>query len=143
MKNRIMAFVLCVCILATIFVPVGWVNVNSCPCRKSIFCSLPYQLSTTFIFSEHNSNNSIVPHKTSFIKSKKIFFCIFVSHSETVGKCYESHSCRARIVIKFNTKSNKKDRQKTAFFIGAPAGTRIPDTLIKSQVLYRLSYRGI
>ena len=26
---------------------------------------------------------------------------------------------------------------------GAPAGIRIPDTLIKSQVLYRLSYRGI
>ena len=28
-------------------------------------------------------------------------------------------------------------------FFGAPAGIRIPDTLIKSQVLYRLSYRGI
>ena len=27
--------------------------------------------------------------------------------------------------------------------LGAPAGIRIPDTLIKSQVLYRLSYRGI
>ena len=26
---------------------------------------------------------------------------------------------------------------------GAPAETRTPDTLIKSQVLYRLSYRGI
>ena len=29
------------------------------------------------------------------------------------------------------------------FLFGAPAGIRIPDTLIKSQVLYRLSYRGI
>ena len=27
--------------------------------------------------------------------------------------------------------------------IRAPAETRTPDTLIKSQVLYRLSYRGI
>ena len=26
---------------------------------------------------------------------------------------------------------------------GAPAEIRTPDTLIKSQVLYRLSYRGI
>ena len=29
------------------------------------------------------------------------------------------------------------------FRVGAPAGIRIPDTLIKSQVLYLLSYRGI
>ncbi len=28
-------------------------------------------------------------------------------------------------------------------FFGAPAEIRTPDTLIKSQVLYRLSYRGI
>ena len=27
--------------------------------------------------------------------------------------------------------------------LGAPAGTRIPDPLIKSQMLYQLSYRGI
>ena len=28
-----------------------------------------------------------------------------------------------------------------AVLLGAPAGTRIPGTLIKSQVLYQLSYR--
>ncbi len=35
----------------------------------------------------------------------------------------------------------KKRRVYTRRF-GAPAETRTPDTLIKSQVLYRLSYRG-
>ena len=46
---------------------------------------------------------------------------------------------------KFDTHSDtKKESTATgALFFGAPAGTRIPDTLIKSQVLYRLSYRGI
>ena len=43
-------------------------------------------------------------------------------------------------------------KQKTARYaeitlpcslFGAPAGTRIPDTLIKSQVLYQLSYGHI
>ena len=41
----------------------------------------------------------------------------------------------------------KKPIEKTiarmVFSIGAPAGTRIPDPLIKSQMLYRLSYRGV
>ena len=32
--------------------------------------------------------------------------------------------------------------QATGFF-GAPVGIRIPDPLIKSQMLYRLSYRGV
>ncbi len=32
---------------------------------------------------------------------------------------------------------------RMSFFLGAPAGTRIPDPLIKSQMLYQLSYRGI
>ena len=36
----------------------------------------------------------------------------------------------------------KKTRQTASFFCGAPAETRTPDTLIKSQVLYHLSYRG-
>ena len=41
-------------------------------------------------------------------------------------------------------KANKKrPSQGWSFFIGAPAGTRIPDPLIKSQMLYRLSYRGV
>ena len=38
---------------------------------------------------------------------------------------------------------NKKPHQMMGFLFGAPAGIRIPDTLIKSQVLYRLSYRGV
>ena len=33
--------------------------------------------------------------------------------------------------------------QKCYGFFGAPAENRTPDTLIKSQVLYQLSYRGI
>ena len=37
----------------------------------------------------------------------------------------------------------KTPSEKRVFLFGAPAGIRIPDTLIKSQVLYRLSYRGI
>ena len=37
----------------------------------------------------------------------------------------------------------KKTPSWCLFLFGAPAGIRIPDTLIKSQVLYRLSYRGI
>ena len=40
-------------------------------------------------------------------------------------------------------KPNKKGTTRVPFLFGAPAGIRIPDTLIKSQVLYRLSYRGI
>ena len=39
--------------------------------------------------------------------------------------------------------SKEKAPTRGAFSFGAPAGIRIPDTLIKSQVLYRLSYRGI
>ena len=42
-----------------------------------------------------------------------------------------------------HTKSKKTDHRNGGLFFGAPAGTRIPDTLIKSQVLYRLSYRGV
>ncbi len=37
----------------------------------------------------------------------------------------------------------KKDTARVSFFVGAPAGTRIPDPLIKSQMLYRLSYGGV
>ena len=45
--------------------------------------------------------------------------------------------------IEFLTGANKKTAIKTVFLFGAPAGTRIPDPLIKSQMLYQLSYRGI
>ena len=37
---------------------------------------------------------------------------------------------------------NKKYPQERVFFVGAPAGTRTPDTLLKRQVLYLLSYWG-
>ena len=37
----------------------------------------------------------------------------------------------------------QKDTRGVSFCIGAPAGTRIPDPLIKSQMLYQLSYRGL
>ncbi len=40
-------------------------------------------------------------------------------------------------------KNNKKALAYCKCFFGAPAEIRTPDTLIKSQVLYRLSYRGI
>ena len=42
--------------------------------------------------------------------------------------------------------SPKKQKSRTlshSGFFGAPAETRTPDPLIKSQMLYRLSYRGI
>ena len=64
--------------------------------------------------------------------------------SATVGRtaqCCESLAFGD--VIESLTKAIKKTITRMVFFIGAPAGTRIPDTLIKSQVLYLLSYRGI
>ena len=36
----------------------------------------------------------------------------------------------------------KKSATRVLFSFGAPAENRTPDTLIKSQVLYQLSYRG-
>ena len=38
--------------------------------------------------------------------------------------------------------TNRKRHHLVPFSIGAPAENRTPDTLIKSQVLYQLSYRG-
>ena len=49
----------------------------------------------------------------------------------------------SRNVIEFLVGAIKKSTLAVLFFIGAPAGTRIPDTLMKSQVLYQLSYRGV
>ena len=42
----------------------------------------------------------------------------------------------------FRTKKQKIGKRKLTDRFGAPAEIRTPDTLIKSQVLYRLSYRG-
>ena len=39
--------------------------------------------------------------------------------------------------------SDKKSRIIKYDFFGAPAESRTPDNLIKSQVLYLLSYRGV
>ena len=48
------------------------------------------------------------------------------------------------IMIRVPSRSDKKQtRQKAGLFFGAPAGTRTPDTLLKRQVLYRLSYWGM
>ena len=48
------------------------------------------------------------------------------------------------IMIRVPSRSDKKQtRQKAGLFFGAPAGTRTPDTLLKRQVLYLLSYWGI
>ena len=38
-----------------------------------------------------------------------------------------------------NVKYKKKDTRKRVFLFGAPSGIRTPDTLLKRQVLYRLS----
>ena len=45
----------------------------------------------------------------------------------------------------FRAEEAKKTEQPQgrSVFFGAPAENRTPDTLIKSQVLYQLSYRGI
>ena len=59
------------------------------------------------------------------------------------------HLSQRRLVSDFERFSpidclaNKKTYLSLGSDCGAPAGTRIPDTLIKSQVLYRLSYRGV
>ena len=57
-------------------------------------------------------------------------------------QCYESLAYGDEIRVS-TEEPTKKTVTRTVFFVGAPAGTRIPDTLIKSQVLYRLSYRGM
>ena len=49
-------------------------------------------------------------------------------------------------IKKFRFKKQKKackHKHLQAFLYGALAEIRTPDTLIKSQVLYRLSYKGI
>ena len=43
---------------------------------------------------------------------------------------------------KHHSKNAPLSVDKSAFFVGAPVESRTPDTLIKSQVLYLLSYRG-
>ena len=66
-----------------------------------------------------------------------------VSLGDTAVQRLESLSCGARNGILFTQGSKKATPRMRGCFFGAPAGIRIPDTLIKSQVLYRLSYRGI
>ena len=64
-----------------------------------------------------------------------------VSHSETLPLCFELLRYRAR--SRFDTRTQKSEiPQGYLTFFGAPAENRTPDTLIKSQVLYQLSYRG-
>ena len=46
------------------------------------------------------------------------------------------------VFIGKNVKYKKKDTRKRVFLFGAPSGTRTPDTLLKRQVLYLLSYWG-
>ena len=59
-------------------------------------------------------------------------------------QCYESLSCFARNWIRTRKEHQVKEHPlRGALLLGAPAGTRIPDPLIKSQMLYQLSYRGI
>ena len=46
------------------------------------------------------------------------------------------------VFIGKNVKYKKKDTRKRVFLFGAPSGIRTPDTLLKRQVLYLLSYWG-
>ena len=43
------------------------------------------------------------------------------------------------VFIGKNAKYKKKDTLARVFLFGAPSGIRTPDTLLKRQVLYRLS----
>ena len=52
-----------------------------------------------------------------------------------------AHSRRSRFGA--GKAKNAEHREGVLHFFGAPAENRTPDTLIKSQVLYQLSYRGI
>ena len=69
---------------------------------------------------------------------------LVVRHSRTGGAMFRIPFVRnANERHRSAETPTKKSTARVLFFVGAPAGTRIPDTLIKSQVLYRLSYRGV
>ena len=57
------------------------------------------------------------------------------------AQCYEP-PCYARELDSSRGKKTVAHREGVLLFFGAPAENRTPDTLIKSQVLYQLSYRG-
>ena len=61
---------------------------------------------------------------------------------QDAAQCYEL-PCYARAVYSSRGKKTVAHRGGVLLFFGAPAENRTPDTLIKSQVLYQLSYRGI
>ena len=58
-------------------------------------------------------------------------------------KGLHSHFVRANFVQAGKHKKNPILSGEDWVLFGAPAENRTPDTLIKSQVLYQLSYRGI
>ena len=66
-----------------------------------------------------------------------------VSHSETVPLCFELLRPWRAELSPHRSKKREKHREGVSLFFGAPAENRTPDTLIKSQVLYQLSYRGV
>ena len=89
---------------------------------------------------------------------KKGRFCILCrKHGSSPSRAGWQRAVRALAKIKAVEKTTeiprkageksgnaRKNAGKPKFYrVGAPAGIRIPDTLIKSQVLYRLSYRGV
>ena len=78
--------------------------------------------------------------KTGGRKRDGLLFCLF-SHGETVQLYCELRCLRHAESIKAGAKK-KKHHKGASLFFGAPAENRTPDTLIKSQVLYQLSYRG-
>ena len=91
-----------------------------------------------------------VPHKITKKDTERCPFCWCScgnfapsarSRMRDTSHCYESLSLRE--TTSSSTQEHKKGHRVVSFFVGAPAGTRIPDPLIKSQMLYRLSYRGI
>jgi hypothetical protein len=45
--------------------------------------------------------------------------------------------------LAWRTSASMIDRTEAELEAGSPGGTRTPDQLVNSQLLYRLSYRGI
>ena len=56
---------------------------------------------------------------------------------------YVTNFVRVSVGVRNRRKQKEHSIQGCYALFGAPAENRTPDTLIKSQVLYQLSYRGM
>ena len=72
----------------------------------------------------------------------RCWLCFCCLAPRDLGAMFRTPALRARSRWEQERKKIANTKWYSLFF-GAPAENRTPDTLIKSQVLYQLSYRGI